>query len=76
MEHELSRGALSVDSRGKYAHLRDPPAPAAASPVALDINPFRALDVGVQGKRESWWWPLALGPRHFLMSALTPMAES
>ena len=75
MKHELSGGSFSVDSRGKDAHLRDPPAPAVAPPVALGINPFRALDVGVQGKREPWWWPLAPEPQCFLAGALTPMAE-
>ena len=75
MEHELSIGALDVDSKGKDAHLRDPSAPTAAPPVAIGIDSFRALDVGVQGKREPWWWPLALGPRHFLVSALIPMAK-
>ena len=71
MEHELSGGALGVDPRGDDPHLRDPSAP----PVAIGIDSFRALDVGVQGKREPRWWPLAPGPRHHLMGPLVPAAE-
>ena len=75
MKHELSEGAFGVDSRGKEEHLRDPPVPTTAPPVAFGVDSFRALDMGVQGKWEPWWWPLTLGPRHFLAGALTPMAE-
>ena len=67
MEHELSGGALGVDPRGDDPHLRDLSAPMAAPPVAIGINSFRALDVGVQEKREPRQCPLAPGPRHHLM---------
>ena len=75
MEHELSGGALGVEPKGDDPHLRDPSAPTAAPPVAIGIDSFRALDVGVQGKREPWWWLLTPGPQHFLAGALTLMAE-
>ena len=75
MKHELSGGAFSVDSRGKDAHLRDPPAPTSAPPMAFGVDSFGAPDMGIQGKWEPWWWPLTPGPRHFLAGALTPMAE-
>ena len=55
MEHELLGGALGVDPRRDNPHLRDPSAP----PVAISINSFRALDAGVQGRREPRRCPLA-----------------
>ena len=61
-EHELSGGALGVDPRGHDPHLHDPSAPMTAPPVAIGIDSFRALDVGVQGKREPRRWPLAPEP--------------
>ena len=75
MEHELSGGALGVNPRGDDPHLCDPSAPTVAPPVAIGIDSFRALDVGVQGKREPRRWPLAPGPRHHLMGPLVPAAE-
>ena len=70
MEHELSGGALGVDPRGDDPHLRDPSAPTAAPPVAISISSFRALDVGIQGKREPRRCPLAPRPQHHLMGSL------
>ena len=75
MEHELSGGASGVDPKGDDPHLRDPSVPMATLPVAISIDSFRALDVGVQGKREPRRWPLAPGPRHHLMGPLVPAAE-
>ena len=70
MEHELLGGALGVDPRGDDPHLRDPPAPMAAPPVAVSISSFRDLDVGVQWKREPRRRPLAPRPRHHLKGPL------
>ena len=64
-----------MDPRGDDQHLRDPSVLTAAPPVAIGIDSFRALDVGVQGKREPRRWPLAPGPRHHLMGPLVPAAE-
>ena len=75
MEHELLGGALGVDPRGDDPHLHDPWALTAAPPVAIGIDSFRALDVGIQGKWEPRRWPLAPGPRHHLMGPLVPAAE-
>ena len=75
VENKLSGGDLGVDPRGDDPHLRDPSAPTTAPPVAISISSFRALDVGVQGKREPRRWPLAPGPRHHLMGPLVPAAE-
>ena len=75
MEYELSGGALGVDPRGDDPHLRDPSAPTAAPPVAISISSFRALDVGVQGKREPRRCPLASRPRHHLMGPLVRATE-
>ena len=79
MEHEPSGGALGVDPRGDDPHLHDPSAPTAAPPVAppvaTGIDSFRALDVGVQGKREPRRWQLAPGPRHHLMGPIVPAIE-
>jgi len=61
VKHELSAGALGVDSRGEDAHLRDPPVSAAAPLVAFGVDSFGAANVRVQGKREPWWWPLIPG---------------
>ena len=61
VKHELSAGALGVDSRGEDAHLRDPPVSAAAPLVAFGVDSFGAANVRVQGKREPWWWPLTPG---------------
>ena len=49
MEHKLSGGALSVNSRRDNAHRRDPPVPIVASSMVLSISSCRALKVGVQG---------------------------
>ena len=75
MEHELLEGALGVDPRRDDPHLRDPLAPMVAPPVAISIDSFRALDVGVQGKREPRRWPLAPGHRYHLMGPLIPAVE-
>ena len=63
VKHELSGRALGVDPRGDDPHLRDPPAPMAAPPVAISISSFRDLGVGVQWKREPRRRPLTLRPR-------------
>ena len=70
MEHELSGGAFGVDPRGDDPHLRDPSAPTAVPPVAISISSFRALDVGVQWKREPRRRLLAPRPRHHLKGPL------
>ena len=75
MEHELSGGALGVDPRGDDPHLRDPSAPTAAPPVAVSISSFRAVDMGVQWKREPRRRPLATRPRHHLKGPLVRAAE-
>ena len=75
MEHKLSGGALGVNSRRDNAHHRDPPAPTAASSMALDISSCRALKVGVQRQREPWRRSLAPRPRHLLPHALILAAE-
>ena len=75
MEHKLSGGALSMNSRRDDAHHRDPPAPTAASSMALGISSCRALKVGVQRQREPWRRSLAPRPRHLLSRALTSAAE-
>ena len=54
VEHELSGGALSVNSRRDNAHRRDPLAPTAAASIALNVSSCRALKVGVQGQRKPW----------------------
>ena len=59
-----------MDPRGDDPHLRDPSAPTAAPPMAVSISSFRALDVGVQWKREPWRRPLAPRPRHHLKGPL------
>ena len=74
MEHKLSEGALGVDSRRDNAHRRDPPAPTAASSMALGISSCRALKVGVQRQRKPWQWLLAPRPQHLLPGALTSTA--
>ena len=74
MEHKLSGGALSVNSRRDNAHRRDPPVPTAASSMALRISSCRALKVGIQGQREPWRRLLAPRPRHLLLGALTSTA--
>ena len=62
MEHKLSGGALSVNSRRDNAHRRDSPAPTAASFMTLDISSCKALKVGLQGQREPWRRSLAPRP--------------
>ena len=75
MEHELSGGALGVDSRRDNMHRRDSPAPTAASSMVLDISSCKALKVGVQGQWEPWRRSLAPRPRHLLPRALISAAE-
>ena len=75
MEHKLSGGDLGVHSRRDNAHRRDPPAPTAASSMALDISSYRALKVGVQRQWEPWRRSLAPRPRHLLPRALISAAE-
>lgn len=49
MEHELARGAFSVDSRRNDAHHRDSPVLMAAPSKLLDAFSRRTYDAGVQG---------------------------
>ena len=59
-----------MNPRRDNAHRCDPPAPMAASSMALGISSCRALKVGIQGQREAWRRPLAPRPRHLLPHAL------
>ena len=70
MKHILSGGALDVIPGGttRTALTR-------RDSMALDINSWRALKVGVQGQREPWRWPLAPRPRHLLPHTLILAAE-
>ena len=49
VEHELARGAFSMDSRRNDAHHRDSPASAVAPSMLLDAFSPRTHDAGVQG---------------------------
>ena len=75
MEHKLSGGALGVDSRRNNVHRYDPPAPTAASSMALGVSSCRAFKVGVQGQRKPWRRSLAPRPRHLLPRTLISAAE-
>ena len=75
MEHELLGGALGMDPRRNNPHLRDLSAPTTALTAGIGIDPFEALDVGIQGKREPRRSSLAPKPRHHLTVLLVPAAE-
>lgn len=74
VKHELTGGALGVDSRRNDAHRRDSPVSAAAPSVSLDALFPRALDSVIQGQWKPRRRPLILGPRCLLPSTLISAA--
>ena len=57
MKHELTRRALSMDSRGDDVYRRDSPASPAAPAMLLGGLFSRALDSGVQGQQNQGGGP-------------------